>query len=210
MARCNCAGNSCNCMILAGTGVVITGNGTAASPYQISVGGVDIAGRLTVNSSQSIVMSLTGQGSVADPYVVSAAVSPAQTAALDAAVLAAQAAANEVLRPVSESEDWSGTVVLPFPDQRGTYLKRRLTGNVDLTVAAGVAGTAHSCILELEQDGTGGRTLIIRDALTDGGVAFVLSAAPGATDMVRLEWNGTGWIAFLEAAALAVPAGWAV
>lgn len=37
MARCQCAGSSCNCAIVAGPGVTVTGVGSANQPYEIGV-----------------------------------------------------------------------------------------------------------------------------------------------------------------------------
>lgn len=210
MARCNCAGNTCSCLIEAGTGVVVTGNGTAADPYRVSVGGVDIEGRVQVDSTSSITMSRLGSGTVSDPYVISAELSASQVSALNQMVLDAQAAVNEVQIAVSGSEDWSGTVVLPDPDQRGTYLQRRLTGNVSLTVADGLPGIAHSCTLELTQDGTGGRSITIADVETPSGAPISLSTAPGAVDVIRLHWNGSRWAAFLLGGAMSIPPEWAI
>jgi hypothetical protein len=37
MPKCSCAGNSCSCLVQAGSGVVVTGQGTSAAPYEISI-----------------------------------------------------------------------------------------------------------------------------------------------------------------------------
>lgn len=37
MARCQCAGGSCSCLIQAGPGVQITGTGSSNQPYEISI-----------------------------------------------------------------------------------------------------------------------------------------------------------------------------
>ena len=41
MARCQCAGSSCSCLITAGAGVRVSGLGTNAAPYEISVDPTD-------------------------------------------------------------------------------------------------------------------------------------------------------------------------
>jgi hypothetical protein len=37
MPKCNCAGNSCSCLVTGGSGVSVTGQGTVASPYIVSL-----------------------------------------------------------------------------------------------------------------------------------------------------------------------------
>lgn len=39
MAKCNCAGQTCGCRIIAGEGVTITGSGTARDPWVVTSGG---------------------------------------------------------------------------------------------------------------------------------------------------------------------------
>src|SRR5690606_37407453 len=39
MPRCTCAGNSCNCLIQAGSNVTVAGKGTASDPYIVSASG---------------------------------------------------------------------------------------------------------------------------------------------------------------------------
>lgn len=62
MARCSCAGNTCGCQVTQGAGVVVEGQGTAAAPYVISIGGVNDA--LTHTSSGPLDLSGIGSSSV--------------------------------------------------------------------------------------------------------------------------------------------------
>lgn len=42
MARCSCTGSQCNCLILVGAGLSITGSGQASDPYVISLAGATV------------------------------------------------------------------------------------------------------------------------------------------------------------------------
>lgn len=116
---------------------------------------------------------------------------------------------SEVIATVSPQVDWSGNVSLTQAETRSKYLVRRLTGNVVLSLAAGETGKAYSCTLELIQDATAtARNIIVSGAATPRGVAIPLTGTPSAVDIVRLEWNGSRWAAFLGANELKVPTGW--
>jgi hypothetical protein len=68
MARCGCSGSSCSCIIQSGTGVVVSGSGTAGNPYIISAN----TGSLTIADSPTVDLTLTGDGSPGTPYELSA------------------------------------------------------------------------------------------------------------------------------------------
>lgn len=70
MARCGCAGATCNCVVTAGTGTTVTGAGTPANPYVVSAEG----GSTTEADTNTVDMSVLGSGTMADPYVISASV----------------------------------------------------------------------------------------------------------------------------------------
>jgi microcystin-dependent protein len=76
MARgCGCAGSSCGCVIIAGAGITVEGNGTAASPFKVSNAGVtqirtSLAG--SPSSADRIQITVRGAGTPADPAVISA------------------------------------------------------------------------------------------------------------------------------------------
>lgn len=115
---------------------------------------------------------------------------------------------SEVIATVSARTDWSGAVSLAQAETRSKYLVRRLTGNTVLSLAAGETGKAYSCTLELVQDATGGRTLVVSGAVTPRGLTLPLSTIANAVDIIRLEWNGSRWAAYLGANELKIPTGW--
>ncbi|MFB9787888.1 hypothetical protein [Microbacterium testaceum] len=134
----------------------------------------------------------------------------AQTAA-ETAKTAAEGARDETIVVAPDREDWAaGARTLTQAQTRSTYLKRRLTGNVTLSVNAGLASKAYSCTLELTQDTTGGRTLLLANVATPYGIPIALSSAANAVDIVRLEWNGARWAAYLGGTQLAIPSTWIV
>lgn len=109
---------------------------------------------------------------------------------------------------VASQTSWTGAVTLSQTDSLKTYIKKQLTGNTTVTVSDGVAGKTYSCTLELQQDATGSRSIILKGCRTADGVALVLTTTASATDIVRLEWNGTYWTAFMGAAQISVPSTW--
>ena len=109
---------------------------------------------------------------------------------------------------VAAQSSWTGAVTLSQTDSLKTYIKKQLTGNTTVTVSDGVAGKTYSCTLELQQDTTGSRSIILKGCRTAYGVTLVLTTTASATDIVRLEWNGTYWTAFMGAAQISVPSSW--
>lgn len=65
-----------------------------------------------------------------------------------------------------------------------------LTANCTVTSTGLPAGSATWVQLKCIQDGTGSRTLALAATKTPGGTPLVLSATPGATDIVSLYWDG--------------------
>lgn len=77
MARgCGCAGESCGCSVVAGTAIVVTGVGSKASPFRVSVdlANFPLASQVRVADSTTVDMTMTGTGTPADPLILSAAV----------------------------------------------------------------------------------------------------------------------------------------
>lgn len=73
MARnCNCAGSTCGCKVIAGTGVTVSGTGTAADPYVITNSASNLADALQVTDSVTVDMVKTGSGTNLDPTIISA------------------------------------------------------------------------------------------------------------------------------------------
>lgn len=70
MARCNCAGGACACLIQGGGGIDVSGSGTPTNPYIISGTG-SVAGALQVADTATINLSGAGAGIPGDPFVIS-------------------------------------------------------------------------------------------------------------------------------------------
>jgi hypothetical protein len=69
MANCNDQG--CTCLVQGGTGVLVTGNGSARDPFTVALDG-SLADILTVQDTESINLQLLGSGTLVDPYRLSA------------------------------------------------------------------------------------------------------------------------------------------
>ncbi|MFI0827294.1 hypothetical protein ACH4Q7_22880 [Streptomyces roseolus] len=67
MAAC-CGVPRCSCSVVAGPGVTVDGNGSAAAPYTISATPVPTA--LQAGDTATVDNTLTGTGTVGDPYVL--------------------------------------------------------------------------------------------------------------------------------------------
>lgn len=128
----------------------------------------------------------------------------------EAAKVDAQNARDETVVSVTTQSDWVGAVILTQAQSKSSYLRRRLTGNTVVTVNPGVAGKAYSCTLELQQDANGSRTITLVNVATPYGVAIPLSSTANAVDIIRLEWNGSRWAAYLGGTQLVIPTSWVV
>lgn len=75
MAKCNCAGSTCGCLVIGGTAVTVTGTGTAANPFVVTadLSRAQIANSIAVASSSTIELGKKGSGSAGDPVVLTAA-----------------------------------------------------------------------------------------------------------------------------------------
>jgi hypothetical protein len=67
MARCGCSGSTCSCKVIGGGLVNVSGSGSAANPYTISV-----EQAFSVSDSSTVDLTMTGTGSAGDPYTLSA------------------------------------------------------------------------------------------------------------------------------------------
>jgi pimeloyl-ACP methyl ester carboxylesterase len=72
MSKC-CGASGCKCAVIAGPGVTVDGNGSTSNPYTISSTGAGTTA-LGVTDTPSVDLTLTGTGTAADPYDVTAAV----------------------------------------------------------------------------------------------------------------------------------------
>lgn len=123
---------------------------------------------------------------------------------------AAESARDETIVAVDGQSSWTGAVTLTAAQSKSKYVRRLLTGNTTVTLAAGESAKAYSCTLELQQDATGSRTIILANVATAYGVALPLSTAANNVDIIRLEWNGTRWAGFVAGPQMSIPTAWAV
>lgn len=66
-----CGDQGCNCLVEGGQGIVVTGGGTAKNPYKVAIEG-DLTGTFSVVDTESVNLSLNGQGTGTSPYVLTA------------------------------------------------------------------------------------------------------------------------------------------
>lgn len=71
-SKCGCAGNSCSCKVIAGRGAKVRGTGAQNNPIVIDA----LPMSLAVQNSPTVNMVLTGTGSQADPWSITAHVAP--------------------------------------------------------------------------------------------------------------------------------------
>lgn len=125
-------------------------------------------------------ISVTGAGTVSQPYVIESYDDPKGDWTFSGAMTA------------SPGLDLSA---LDAP-----YLVRAtLTGTGTITLPTWSSGGAGTITLVLTQDGTGSRTLNFAGAGVKSSAPIVLSTTANATDVVVLLWTGAGWIATLAA-----------
>lgn len=175
MARCGCAGQSCGCLVIAGTGAVVTGAGTAQDPYVVSLQG----SRLSVIDSPTIDLTLTGTGDSISPYVLRADFIgtipvPDTTPA--------------------ESRTWSGGAVSLTDVTGPRTIRVTLQGNVtSVALPTWASSTSGTITLVLMQDATGGRTWV-QPGTSAYGIDVALTPTASARDVVALHWTGVQWV----------------
>lgn len=175
MAKCGCAGQTCSCVITAGRNVQVTGTGSSSNPFVVSATGT----ALEVADTDTIDLSLTGEGTAVSPLVLTADF----VGAID----------FPDTQP-STFASWSGAVSLAAVDGPIT-IRATLTGNItSITLPTWSSAQSGSITLILSQDAVGGRTWVM-PGQSAFGIDIVLSTAPNARDMVVLVWTGVQWIA---------------
>ena len=65
-SKCGCAGNSCSCKVIAGRGAKVRGTGAQNNPIVIDA----LPMSLAPQDSSTINVTITGSGSVSDPWKV--------------------------------------------------------------------------------------------------------------------------------------------
>lgn len=105
MARgCGCAGSSCSCKIVGGAGITVEGNGTIGSPYTIIAQSQAITGLIDVDSTSTVDLTITGQGTTPDPYLIQANVNLSLSDLDD--VVATLPNSNQVLAWNAQAQRW--------------------------------------------------------------------------------------------------------
>lgn len=119
------------------------------------------------------------------------------------------AAISDYQAPTINLGNKSGSVNLS--SYFGYVIDMTLTGSVTIpaagrpTVPAGVSGAT---VLRVQQDATGGRSLIVEGARTRGGVPPMISAGPGEVSLLSLVKAGSDWWLIETVSGGSVPAGW--
>jgi hypothetical protein len=73
MPRCGCSGSSCSCLVEAGGGIEVTGNGSADNPYVVSsTGDVNLSDVISFVDTTTVDFTVTGDGTSSDPWTVQA------------------------------------------------------------------------------------------------------------------------------------------
>lgn len=75
-SRCGCGSAQCSCAVIAGSGVVVSGVGSAGNPYVITATGA----ALGVTDTASLDLTLSGSGVPGTPWALSGRVIPSTTA----------------------------------------------------------------------------------------------------------------------------------
>lgn len=70
MPRCGCATPDCGCTLTAGDGIVVTGQGSAENPFVVSAN--EGLTKMRAESTTTIQLTMTGIGTSANPYVLTA------------------------------------------------------------------------------------------------------------------------------------------
>ncbi|MGI8483729.1 MAG: hypothetical protein ACR2OU_05655, partial [Thermomicrobiales bacterium] len=79
-----------------------------------------------------------------------------------------------------------------FKVRYGNLITATLTGNITVTLSAGLKGDI--LVLKLTQDATGSRTVTWPANFKKAGGTLTLSTAASATDVITMRFDGTSWI----------------
>lgn len=153
----------------------MSGTGTAENPYRVEA----VPIRLAVSDTPSIGLTLTGDGTLAEPYVVSADFT------------------GEIPVPdwtPAESRLWGGGVSLTDVTAPRT-LRVTLVGNVTgLAMPTWDSSSSGSLNIVLTQDASGSRTVHWTGVVWEDANPPTLTTTPGGKDLIRLLWTGLFWV----------------
>lgn len=172
MARCGC-GNSCACVVNAGDGIAVSGNGSLASPFVVAATG---AGTY-IESGDGTTTTVVGSGTEDDPYVI---------------VVTEIENVNTVAA--------SGSVE-SLPDA-ATATMHHVTLTANCTISLPAASLGASLTLVLKQDATGSRTVAWAPSPNPikwaGGTAPTLTTTPAKEDIITFMCaDGSNWLGFV-------------
>lgn len=135
MARCD-EPATCACVVQPGSGLTVTGDGSAANPYVVSLSGA-LATDLGVSDTASLNLTVTGDGSAGNPYVVSGVVPdgvvvPHTNATLDlvGAKVATGLAFNPTTRETSVAVSGDAGNALALGDDGGLFTPTPEAANI--------------------------------------------------------------------------------
>jgi hypothetical protein len=179
MPRCDCAGSTCQCLILAGAGIDITGSGNTNNPYVITAT-TTIAGSLVVQDTPTIDLTAVGAGTNTDPFILTAnaTISLGELTDVDATIPA-----------VGDTLSWNGTAwVMTAPpvapagavNTTGGLLGSGALNNPVRVATSGTWGTAP--LDNYGQDSTVGQVIYVD---SNG----QLRAAPLDPQLITVPWD---------------------
>ena len=169
MGNCGCP-DTCNCVLVAGPGISITGTGDNADPFIVASG----AGNVQVADTPTVDLSTVGAGSASDPTVISADVrlDPAEGNALTAGADGLRVDCDDVQACVPAS-----------------YVLAQIAAAVQ--AGEGLAAAADSLSVQPSSDANNALSFG-----TDGGVFVPAGGVSGLVtgDTFTVDLNGTGTV----------------
>lgn len=137
MARCNCGSTTCTCVLTSSDdSISISGAGSTSNPYNLSAGNIPLTGRLQVQDTATVNLSLPGEGTLSEPFVLSG----------DASI---------ALGDITDVDDSTPTI--------GYVLARQGDGTFALDPPSTAPVGAISVDSSLDGDGSGGDPLGVHD-----------------------------------------------
>jgi hypothetical protein len=68
----DCGGGACSCLIQGGDGIIVSGAGTRQNPYLVRMDNPGLSESLRVQDTETVNLTLLGQGTPVDPFILSA------------------------------------------------------------------------------------------------------------------------------------------
>ena len=180
MARnCGCSGSACGCLIVGASGISLSGTGTVADPYVVSLdeSTFSIDPFIEFTDSGVLDFTVTGSGTASSPLNATATY---------------RDGFGPGSQPLLAPQSMSGNLDLSG-QTRPVVLPVTLVGNLTITnLPTPPAGYSWTLVLIFTQDATGGRTVTWPSSVGNSGYLTPQSAA-GATTRFSLVWSGSKW-----------------